>query len=52
MDEDTGNLNIIAVDPATPGITIGSEWDMLGQRLSASPSVSFSDAVVPSSAFE
>jgi alkylation response protein AidB-like acyl-CoA dehydrogenase len=48
MDEATGNLNIVAVDPASAGITIGSDWDMVGQRLSASPAVSFSEVSVPS----
>ncbi|MFC4242129.1 acyl-CoA dehydrogenase family protein [Gryllotalpicola reticulitermitis] len=47
IETSTGRLNVVAVDPHAPGLTIGSEWDMLGQRLSASPTLSFVDVTVP-----
>lgn len=47
VDTATGRLNVVAVDPAAPGLTIGTEWDMLGQRMSASPTLTFDDVAVP-----
>lgn len=47
IDAATGRLNVVAVDPRSPGVTIGTEWDMLGQRLTASRTMTFVDVVVP-----
>jgi alkylation response protein AidB-like acyl-CoA dehydrogenase len=47
IDAESGRLNVVAVDPAAQGLTIGGDWDMLGQRLTASRSLSFVDVVVP-----
>lgn len=49
IDEDSGNWVVCTVDPASEGLTIGTEWDVLGQRLSASPSVVFDNVRIPAS---
>jgi alkylation response protein AidB-like acyl-CoA dehydrogenase len=49
VDTATGRLNAVAVDTSAPGLTIGTEWDMLGQRMSASPALAFEDVSVPAS---
>jgi alkylation response protein AidB-like acyl-CoA dehydrogenase len=43
---DTGAKLSIAVDAHQDGVRHGSDWDALGQRLSASGSVTFTDAFV------
>lgn len=43
---DTGERLTIAVDARTPGISYPSDWDNIGQRLSASGSVVFDDVRV------
>jgi alkylation response protein AidB-like acyl-CoA dehydrogenase len=45
--DETGCLAVVAVDTRAPGLTIGTDWDMLGQRQSASPGLSFVDVTVP-----
>jgi len=49
QDVDSGRIGVVAIDPTTPGVTIGDGWDMLGQRLSASPAVRFVDVSLPDS---
>ena len=39
----SGELLLVAVPAGDPGISFGGDWDNLGQRLSASGSVSYSD---------
>ncbi|MDO8184908.1 acyl-CoA dehydrogenase family protein [Conexibacter sp. JD483] len=46
IDADTGEPRFIVLDPAQPGVRFGDDWDNLGQRLTASGSVSFDDVKV------
>jgi len=45
--EGTGDLVLAAVSAGADGITFGRDWDNLGQRLSASGSVTFTGTPVP-----
>jgi len=46
---DTGEPVFIVFDPAQDGVRFGGDWDNLGQRLTASGSVTFSGVHVPDS---
>ncbi len=43
----TGEPLLVALDADADGIAFGGDWDNLGQRLSASGSVTFQDVAVP-----
>jgi alkylation response protein AidB-like acyl-CoA dehydrogenase len=44
---DTGERLAIVIDATAPGVVHHDDWSNIGQRLSASGSVSFTDVVVP-----
>jgi alkylation response protein AidB-like acyl-CoA dehydrogenase len=46
---DTGEKLAIVIDAKQPGVVHNSDWDNIGQRLSASGSVTFDGAAVPAS---
>ncbi|MEV6924836.1 acyl-CoA dehydrogenase family protein [Dactylosporangium sp. NPDC051485] len=47
LHRDTGDLHIVALDPRAPGLAFTGTWDVLGQRLTASRSVTLNDVPVP-----
>ena len=44
--QDTGEPLLVVVERSAPGVRPGGDWDNLGQRLSASGSVTFADVAV------
>jgi alkylation response protein AidB-like acyl-CoA dehydrogenase len=46
-DDPIAGIKTFLVPPDAPGVTLGDDWDALGQRATASGSVTFSDVEVP-----
>ena len=47
LTSDTGSLLLVVVTGGQDGVVPGGDWDNLGQRLSASGSLTFTDVAVP-----
>jgi len=48
LNLETNRYTLVVIDPKTPGVQFKSDWDVLGQRLSASRGVELKDVSVPS----